>query len=351
MKVHHRLYYHAKHAFIPHEHNEYKPHFFREFSISLIVAITLLLLTVSLGSAVVLEKTEYGASILPSVLIDLTNEHRIANGDSFLSHNETLDKAASFKAEDMAKERYFAHTSPKGVTPWHWFEKAGYTFLFAGENLAVNFTNSEDVENAWMNSPSHRANILNARFKEIGISTFAGVYNDNPTIFVVQMFGVPAIKRVTPPKEIEVVSEVKAKNNASSSKSVTDTKESLPIVKGESKESTVSLEPVTQTRLFASVKNNLPLDEKESKQEVITYSPWYAKALFNISRYVDRFYRVLLVVTALALVVFIVVEIKIQHKKNMAYGALVLLLLVACVYVNDTLALSHMVFLRTFIGG
>ena len=60
---------------------------------------------------------------------------------------------------DMAEKSYFAHTSPEGLTPWYWITLAGYRFSLAGENLAIDFTESEDVENAWMNSPAHRASI------------------------------------------------------------------------------------------------------------------------------------------------------------------------------------------------
>ena len=102
--------------------------------------------------------------MVASVLVDLANESRLAYNEVPLVPNEKLTHAAQLKGEDMAANNYFAHNSPEGVTPWYWFKQAGYSFLYAGENLAVDFTESRDVENAWLNSPLHRANILNVNF-------------------------------------------------------------------------------------------------------------------------------------------------------------------------------------------
>lgn len=131
------------------------------------------------------------AAVISSVLVDLTNQDRLAYQAGTLTVNETLVSAAQAKANDMVQKQYFAHDSPEGLDSWHWFEKEGYEFLYAGENLAVNFTDSAQVESAWMNSPSHRANLLNDNFTEIGIATAEGFYMGRKTTFVVQMFGTP----------------------------------------------------------------------------------------------------------------------------------------------------------------
>lgn len=100
------------------------------------------------------------SAVLPAVLVDLANQDRLANGEGALTRSPLLDTAARLKAEDMASTQYFAYTSPTGVTPWHWFSKVGYSFTYAGENLAIDFTESADVEKAWLNSPLHRKNIM-----------------------------------------------------------------------------------------------------------------------------------------------------------------------------------------------
>jgi hypothetical protein len=129
------------------------------------------------------------ATVVPEKLIELTNIRRGDDGVETLVFNPLLESAAKMKAEDMAKNGYFAHTSPEGKTPWYWFDMVGYNYRYAGENLAVNFTESYEVDEAWMNSPTHRDNILNKRFEEIGIATATGEYKGKEAVFVVQLFG------------------------------------------------------------------------------------------------------------------------------------------------------------------
>jgi uncharacterized protein YkwD len=131
------------------------------------------------------------SAIYASVLVNLTNKDRLANKVGELKVNPLLEKAAQMKADDMATKGYFAHNTPDGKTPWYWVEQAGYQYKYAGENLAVNFENSEDVETAWMNSRGHFLNIINPKYEEIGIATSTGTYKGRTAIFVVQMFGTP----------------------------------------------------------------------------------------------------------------------------------------------------------------
>lgn len=132
------------------------------------------------------------AAVVSARLVDLTNTDRSGNGLGTLTVNPVLTAAAQAKANDMAAKSYFAHTSPDGKSSWFWFKQAGYSFSYAGENLAVDFTDSDDVNQAWLNSPTHRANIMNGHFTQIGIATAEGTFEGHPTVFVVQMFGTPA---------------------------------------------------------------------------------------------------------------------------------------------------------------
>ena len=145
------------------------------------------------------------AAVISSVLVDLTNGDRGANELGGLAISPVLAAAAQAKADDMAAKGYFAHVSPEGRDSWYWFRQQGYSFTYAGENLAIDFSDSIDVERAWMNSPTHRANILGANFKEIGIATAQGAYQGRPTTFVVQMFGTPA-RAVASPALVRTVS-------------------------------------------------------------------------------------------------------------------------------------------------
>jgi len=183
---------HLKKDFVAHKGNDYKPHFLRHQSVLIFL---LLIVVVELGFLVqvfiVFDKTKFLASILPGVLTILTNEERAKNDVPPLVPNELLARAAQLKAEDMAAKGYFAHTSPEGITPWYWFNQVGYKYTYAGENLAVNFFESEDLSRAWMNSPTHRANIVKKEFTEIGIGVANGVYQGRNTVFVAEFFGKP----------------------------------------------------------------------------------------------------------------------------------------------------------------
>lgn len=131
------------------------------------------------------------ADILPTVIIEETNAERLKAGAPPLTQNYQLALAAKLKAEDMVRQGYFSHEGPDGSMAWDWLKKANYNYSYAGENLAVNFFDADDVVEAWMNSAKHRENILNKDFKEIGIAAVRGSYEGRETLFVVQMFGTP----------------------------------------------------------------------------------------------------------------------------------------------------------------
>ena len=163
------------------------------------------------------------AAVITATLVDLANGDRKADNLGTLTLNPKLVVAAQAKADDMAQNGYFAHVSPDGKNSWTWFKDAGYQFSYAGENLAVDFTDSEDVERAWMNSPTHRANIMNGKFTEIGIATAEGEYHGKRVTFVVQMFGRPAVpftQQTVPAAPAEAPTEVAV---ASSEEPVEDT--------------------------------------------------------------------------------------------------------------------------------
>lgn len=141
---------------------------------------------------ILLVQTAVASEISPVKVIELTNEARTKEGIGLLLENEKLDGVAQDKIEDMFKHNYFAHFSPQGVSPWHWFDQNGYDYRFAGENLAINFTNAQSQQKAWMDSPTHRKNILNANYAEIGVAVKRGVINDQESTVTVQVFGLQA---------------------------------------------------------------------------------------------------------------------------------------------------------------
>lgn len=178
---------------VPSKENDHHPHLLkREILVGLLaIAITIEGLVLSNGLAFFRDSQNL-ASVLPGVVASLTNDARTADKLPELKESAVLAKGAQMKAEDMARRGYFSHNDPDGVPPWKWFKEAGYAYEYAGENLAVNFNDSDEVVDAWLDSPTHRANILKGNFTEIGIGMATGTYKGAETIFVVQFFGKPA---------------------------------------------------------------------------------------------------------------------------------------------------------------
>jgi uncharacterized protein YkwD len=162
--------------------------YLKTFSIALALIIVVLISVPSFRTGVL----DSLSAIYAGVLVNLTNQNRAAANVAELAVNPLLEKAAQMKADDMAAKGYFAHNTPDGKTPWYWIDQAGYKYVYAGENLAVNFENSQDVETAWMNSRGHFLNIMNPKYTERGIATSTVLYKGRTAIFVVQMFGTPA---------------------------------------------------------------------------------------------------------------------------------------------------------------
>lgn len=148
----------------------------------------LVLLALLLGYA----GREFSAAVIQSEVVALVNNERTTLNTRALVENSLLDAAAQAKAEDMAAKGYFAHVGPGGVNPWSWIEQAGYDYRYAGENLAVRFVDSTETVQAWMASPSHRANIVKAGYTETGVGIADGMYEGQPATFVVQFFASPA---------------------------------------------------------------------------------------------------------------------------------------------------------------
>ncbi|OGE30559.1 hypothetical protein A3C59_00225 [Candidatus Daviesbacteria bacterium RIFCSPHIGHO2_02_FULL_36_13] len=129
------------------------------------------------------------SNITNQKIIELTNAERAKQGLSVVKENEALNKAAYLKGMNMFEENYWAHFAPSGKSPWDFILGSGYKFTYAGENLAKNFYNSEDVVSAWMKSPTHRDNLLNSKYKDIGIAVVEGNLDGIQTTLVIQEFG------------------------------------------------------------------------------------------------------------------------------------------------------------------
>jgi hypothetical protein len=103
----------------------------------------------------------------------------------------------------MFQGQYWSHTAPDGEEPWDFIHEAGYSYKTAGENLARDFSSTGEMFDAWMASPTHRENILNGQFQEIGIAVVSGTLSGFQTTLVVQMFGTPATGTARAPQLLD----------------------------------------------------------------------------------------------------------------------------------------------------
>jgi hypothetical protein len=195
-----------KKIFIPCQENDYYPYFLKKDFLNFYFLFFLFLKFFTIFLVLFLSQNFFFALITKETLINLVNQERIKNNLPPLKENSLLEKSSFLKANDIFQNNYFGHWSPQGISPWYWFQLAGYDYQSAGENLAIGFFDSKEVFEAWMNSPSHRANILNSDFKEIGIWVQKGYFNGKETYLVVQHFGKPKKEIIWEPKKEEKIS-------------------------------------------------------------------------------------------------------------------------------------------------
>lgn len=134
-----------------------------------------------------------GADLTTAGILERTNEMRRENGNlKALSQNNKLELIADKRLDDMFQKQYFEHVSPTGVSVSDIATENGYQYITIGENIALgNFEGDIALVQAWMDSPGHRANILNARYSEIGIAAKEGTYENKKTWMAIQVFALP----------------------------------------------------------------------------------------------------------------------------------------------------------------
>ncbi len=124
-------------------------------------------------------------------ILKLINKERIYRGIPSLESRDELKEASKSKSNDMLTRNYFDHYA-FGLAPWDFITDSGYDYLYAGENLAMDFDTSEGMVRSWMQSATHRNNILNPDFDETGIGVVKGEYtedqNTHTTYMVTNMF-------------------------------------------------------------------------------------------------------------------------------------------------------------------
>ena len=181
-----------RNLFFPREANNYQARILHPGPLSLVVGLFLFFQSsLNLLALVVPSVLGYASNITPEKIVELTNQKRAEVGLPALTLDPLLSEAAQRKAGDMFAFNYWAHNSPSGRDPWSFFKEVNYHYLYAGENLARDFADSEGVVSAWMASPTHKDNILNEKYQEIGVAVVNGTLEGMETSLVVQLFGTP----------------------------------------------------------------------------------------------------------------------------------------------------------------
>ena len=345
-----------KKYFIPHPGNNHKPHFLRAKAVSLTALVVATLFLLSASGTYMVSHNPNLAAVKAAFLVDLTNKDREAEGLHKLSINQNLVVAAGMKANDMSSKSYFAHVSPDGKSPWHWIKEAGYKYVYAGENLAVNFSSSEDVEEAWMDSPTHKKNILNSKFTEIGIATSPGVYKGDNTVYVVQMFGSPMPANVTEVRNQNIQSAVTpSTNDGSRPISSNNLTENANNVLGEeiaiatpsdvSDILPASATPVSPEAFMEFSNPEIPPQDIAIYESVVgvsdnvpVYTNWFQRLIVSPSEVVQDIYAAIMALVIFSLIMKIFIEIRQQHPKNIAFGVALLAVIVFFMHLNSEMA-------------
>ena len=309
-----------KKHFIPHDGNDHRPHFLRKENIRnvLFVILFLEIFTFLIPTLTRINMTGGMAAVLPAILSNLTNEERESQNLSTLTTNPILNKAAEMKAEDMATKGYFAHTSPEGKTPWYWLSQVGYEYQYAGENLAINFSDSKDVTNAWMTSPSHKANIVKENYTEIGTGIATGVYEGRETIFVAQVYANPL-------EEIETQIQTNKNENPK-----TEIEPKVAI-------GDIIAEPLN----ILGAETNTPNADTQINQ--IKEATFWQKAFASPRNTTNTILYIIFKIIAIVLILYIFIKMKNHHKGLLTNGLIILAIIGAILIANYYVSRSNMV--------
>src|SRR3989339_115357 len=209
-------------------------------------------------------------------IVALTNDFRASLQLEPLQESAVLNQAAYNKAQDMLVQQYFAHLGPDGKRVSSWLKNAGYDYLMAGENLAIGFASADEVVEAWKNSPTHYANLVDPVWQDIGVGMASGLYNQVDTTLVAQFFGRPRPAPVAPVVVKDVVvpspAPAQAKPQVVVNKPATNTVRNSPVAIQQPK-----LEEVIDTP-----ESEIPVNETEVLAETAIKYPLAKPSILNL---------------------------------------------------------------------
>lgn len=288
-----------KDYFVPHEGNGHKPKILRTKSLLFIILTTLLVKAAVTGYLFLIYPNQAKMSEEITVrLLDLINLDRKNNNLYNLKADSVLTKAALAKAQDMLANNYFSHYGPQGKKPWDWIDRSAYPYLYAGENLAMNFSSAGNVHAALMQSSLHRKNILNGKYKDIGLAVLNGRLNSEKTNVLVELF---ASKQTASAK----IERIEIQPTAEAIKAT-----SAPIV------ASAEIQPTVPTAIITPLKDS----KINLAQKLVVYSGY--------------FYIILLAFMTVSLLINILVKANVQYKPMIVQALLVILFITSMIYIR-----------------
>jgi Cysteine-rich secretory protein family len=268
----------------------------------------------------------------------------------------------------MAKNEYFSHYAPDGTSPWYWFDQSGYKYVHAGENLAIHFTDSSEVVDAWMDSPTHRANIVNGNFTEIGVGTAKGTYQGYDTVYVVQLFGAPAAApvvksatvptpekpKVTPAAEpVAVAQESESTESVLAATEDVVTKEVTALEESSVEEASAAANPssstaplsndvvVIESELVATSTGLAPATSTASSTEDVQHT--FGTIVTKPNFLLQLVYLFLGLVVVSLLMFSVVSEVRKLHYVQAVYGVGLLILMTILWYIHSVLTTGALI--------
>lgn len=210
----------------------------------------------------------YATGISISGLLTAGNASRTANGLTSLTLSTQLNNSAQAKANDMIAKNYWDHVTPDGTQPWYFFDQAGYAYTAAGENLAYGFDTSDGVTIGWMNSPSHRDNML-GNYTEVGYGIASGAnYQGGENTVVVAHYGKPAAAVATTPAPAVTPAEpTKIEQQSATPTTTPAAQPTAPTTSSTPAETQIDTQTKTETQ---TAPNQETADTKQTSQPVKT---------------------------------------------------------------------------------
>ncbi len=341
----------AKYLILPSKDNNYRSILLQSKFLLVFVVLLFVFKIVSVFMFMNVPYNIFFADITRTALQSFINQSRESAGLNSLVENQKLTQAAQLKAQDMVQNNYFSHTSPSGITPWYWFKQIGYNYKYAGENLAIGFYDSREVYNAWLNSPSHKANILNPNYTEVGTAVLGG-FGNKDTIVVVQEFGAQQPQKIASTTSTKAPSaSVRTKPTAPVVVAETGTEEKSPQQITQSKDSQISitednieekvLSQSTEIKTYIESSGGTGLNNRASKimgSIIYSHDEWIQNLIYGTS--------LVIIGILLALIFF---NINVKFRRELIFRAVVIIgLLSAATLLNQetvTSLIPHQMFI------